>query len=369
VLAATGVGRDSGATLDLLPALDVLQLINAEDERVPSAVAAVLPQLAMVVDRAVDALRDGHRIHYLGPGTSGRVAVQDAAELMPTFALEPGRVVAHHAGGLDALVVAVEDVEDDEAAGRNAATDVQHGDVVVGLAASGRTPYVRSALAHARTKGAFTVLVSANPGAEAGAEVEVHLGLDTGPEVITGSTRMKAATAQKLVLHSLSTAVMVRLGRTYSNLMVGMVAVNAKLRGRLVAILVETGYDADMCAAVLARADGDVKVALVVLLSDVPVESARITLDRSGGVVRAALTNPPLSQRLVRATRADTAGYHRGELMYGRTSARLIAVGALVALAAACAPSTSSDGGGDGASGERTKLTVWPAASPSRCSC
>jgi N-acetylmuramic acid 6-phosphate etherase len=222
--------------------------------------------------------------------------VQDAAELMPTFALEPDRVVAHHAGGPAALVTALEDVEDDADAGWAEAAAVEAGDVVVGLAASGRTPYVLAALAGSRAAGAFTVLVSANPDAPAGADVDVHLGLDTGPEAITGSTRMKAATAQKLVLHSLSTAVMARLGRTYSNLMVGMVATNAKLRGRLVAILVEaTGHAPEHCAAVLADADGDVKVALVALLTDVPVASARSALDRSGGIVRAALVEDPVS--------------------------------------------------------------------------
>ncbi len=278
--------------IDTVSTLDVLQLINAEDALVPPAVAAVLPQLAVVVDRAVDALRGGHRVHYFGAGTSGRVGVQDAAELMPTFDLEPNRVVAHHAGGVGALVTALEDVEDDTSAGWADADDVDAGDVVVGLAASGRTPYVLSALARSRAAGAFTVLVSANPDAPAGVDVDVHLGLDTGPEAIAGSTRMKAATAQKLVLHSLSTAVMVRLGRTYSNLMVGMVATNAKLRGRLVAILVEaTGQASDRCSAALAEAQGDVKVALVSLLSDVPVASARTALDRNGGIVRAALNS------------------------------------------------------------------------------
>jgi N-acetylmuramic acid 6-phosphate etherase len=282
--------------IDTLPTLDVLALINAEDERVPLAVAAVLPQLAIVVDRAVDALRGGHRIHYFGAGSSGRVGVQDAAELMPTFALEPNRVVAHHAGGQQALLTALEDVEDDADAGWADAAGVEAGDVVVGLAASGRTPYVLSALTRSRAAGAFAVLVSANPDAPAGRDVDVHLGLDTGPEVIAGSTRMKAATAQKLVLHSLSTAVMVRLGRTYSNLMVGMVATNAKLRGRLVAILVEaTGRAPELCAAVLADADGDVKVALVALLTDVPITTAKAALHRSAGMVRAALVDDPAS--------------------------------------------------------------------------
>jgi N-acetylmuramic acid 6-phosphate etherase len=282
--------------IDTVPTLDVLRLINAEDEMVPPAVAAVLPQLAVVVDRAVDALRGGNRVHYFWAGTSGRVGVQDAAELMPTFALEPNRVVAHQAGGPEALVLALENVEDDADAGWADAADVEAGDVVVGLAASGRTPYVLSALTRSRAVGAFAVLVSANPQAGAGADVDVHLGLDTGPEVIAGSTRMKAATAQKLVLHSLSTAVMVRLGRTYSNLMVSMVATNAKLRGRLVAILVEaTGHAPGECTAVLADADGEVKVALVALLSGVPVGSAKTALDRNGGSVRAALNQDAVS--------------------------------------------------------------------------
>ena len=278
--------------LDSLASLEVLHLINAEDQVVPDAVRAVLPQLAVVVDRTVEALRSGHRLHYFGAGTSGRVGVQDAAELVPTFALDPDRVLAHHAGGSPALVVAVEGVEDDEAAGWAEAAAVGQGDMVVGLTASGRTPYVLAALRRATFVGAGTVLVSANPGAAAGADVDVHLALATGPEVIAGSTRRKAATAQKLVLHSLSTAVMIRLGRTYSNLMVNVVASNAKLRGRVVAILVEaTGCSRDVCQLALDLADGDLKVALVALLSDVPADLARTTLDRHDGVVSAALSD------------------------------------------------------------------------------
>ena len=281
--------------LDTLPTLEVLHLINAEDHVVPDAVRAVLPQLAAVVDLAVHALRSGHRLHYFGAGTSGRVGVQDAAELVPTFALEADRVVAHHAGGTTALVAAVEGAEDDEAAGWDEAATVGPGDLVVGLTASGRTPYVLAALRRASLAGAGTVLVSANPGAAAGTDVDVHLALATGPEAIAGSTRMKAATAQKLVLHSLSTAVMVRLGRTYSNLMVNVVASNAKLRGRVVAILVETtGRSHDVCEGALTLAEGDLKVALVALLSDVPAERARAMLDRSDGVVRVALSEAPL---------------------------------------------------------------------------
>lgn len=290
VLAPTELRNPRTAAIDEVSTLELLSLINAEDALVPAAVAAVLPGVARAVDLAVAALRSGCRVHYFGAGTSGRLGVMDAAELMPTFALEPGRVVAHHAGGPDALEMAVENVEDDTRAGARDAAEVVAGDVAIGLAASGRTPYVAGALRAASAAGAATVLVSANPEAALGAEVDVHIGVDTGPEAIAGSTRMKAGTAQKLVLHSFSTAVMVRLGRTYSNLMVSMVATNAKLRGRLVTILVEaTGADEDACAEALAEADGDVKVALVALLADVPTTRATAALAHADGVVREAL--------------------------------------------------------------------------------
>lgn len=206
--------------IDRLSTVDVLRLINAEDHRVPDAVEAVLPELARAADLAVGALRAGHRVHYVGAGTSGRLATLDAAELVPTFNVPPDWFLAHHAGGPEALVKAVEDVEDAAAGG--AAQIRGHaaaGDVVLGLTASGRTPFVVAALAEARALGAHTVLVSNNPIAPP-VEVDVLIAVDTGPEAIAGSTRMKAGTAQKLVLTSFSTAVMVRLGRTYSNLMV-----------------------------------------------------------------------------------------------------------------------------------------------------
>ncbi|NUT94937.1 MAG: N-acetylmuramic acid 6-phosphate etherase, partial [Saccharothrix sp.] len=225
--------------IDVLSTLDVLRLINAEDHRVPDAVEAVLPELAQAADLAVNALRAGHRVHYVGAGTSGRLATLDAAEIVPTFNTPPDWFVAHHAGGPEALVRAVEDVEDQAAGG--AAQIRRHataGDVVLGVTASGRTPFVVAALNEARTLGARTVLVSNNPSAPR-VDVDVLITVDTGPEAIAGSTRMKAGTSQKLVLTSFSTAVMVRLGRTYSNLMVSMRATNAKLRGRTVRILRE----------------------------------------------------------------------------------------------------------------------------------
>ena len=277
--------------LDTLGTRDVLELINAEDAGVPAAVAAALPQVALVVDLAVEALRAGGRVHYFGAGSSGRYATLDAAEIPPTYGYPADRFVAHLAGGSAALVRAVEDVEDDEDAGRReAAAAIRGGDVVIGIAAGGRTPYVKGALIEAAARGAATALISANPAAPLAAICRVHVLVDTGPEVVTGSTRMKAGTAQKLVLHSFSTAVMVRLGRTYSNLMVEVAPNNRKLRARQVAMLgMATGAGASECAAALADAGGELRVAVLALLAGVPAETARERLTATGGDVRAAL--------------------------------------------------------------------------------
>lgn len=278
------------ARIDQLSTIDMLRLINAEDQTVADAVAEVLPDLAKAVDLAAAALANGRRLHYFGAGTSGRLAVLDAAELRPTFGLEPGRVVAHVAGGPGALVNPVEGAEDDEPTGYATASDVRAGDVVVGVSASGRTPFVGGALRAARAAGAHTVLVSANPHAPLGPSADIHVAVDTGPEVITGSTRMKAGTAQKLILNALSTSVMVRLGRTYSNLMTDMMATNEKLRIRQVRILEEaTGQDPATCRAVLAAAGGESKVALLSLLTGSGVDEARAALHDSGGLLHEAL--------------------------------------------------------------------------------
>ncbi|GAA3753913.1 N-acetylmuramic acid 6-phosphate etherase [Spinactinospora alkalitolerans] len=283
--------RNSGThDIDLLSTLEVLRQINAEDATVPRAVTAVLPELARAVDLGVAALSGGGRIHYFGAGTSGRLATVDAAELPPTFGVDGDRVVAHHAGGNDALNHAAEGIEDDHDLGRRDAAVLAEGDLAVGLTASGRTPYVAGALRRAHEIGARTVLVSANPRAALAGEADVHVGVDTGAEVIAGSTRMKAGTAHKLVLNAFSTAVMVRMGYTYSNLMVGVNATNAKLRGRVVTILVEaTGLPEEACAEALAGADGDTRVALVCLLADVDAAAATEAVRAAGGSVRAAL--------------------------------------------------------------------------------
>jgi len=277
--------------LDLMPTRDVLRVINEADRRVPEAVTAVLDELAETVELGVRALRAGRRVHYFGAGTSGRLGVLDAAELAPTFNSPKHWFCAHIAGGPAAMWQAVENAEDDEAAGSAEAKDcVQADDLVIGLAASGRTPYVLGALRSARALGAATVLLCANPGAEAADEVDVFIGVETGPEVVTGSTRMKAATAQKLVLNAFSTAVMVRLGRVYSNLMIDVVATNAKLRGRMISILMEaTGCPEDVSRQALTDAEGDLKTALVSLVSGAGVDEARTALARSAHQVRGAL--------------------------------------------------------------------------------
>lgn len=282
--------------IDLLPALEVLRRINTEDATVPDAVGAVLPELARAVELGVAALESGAAIHYFGAGTSGRIAAQDAAELPPTYGVPAEWVVAHHAGGGEALSRAVEGIEDDWEAGRSAAAGVVPGSLVVGLAASGRTPYVGGALEAARELSASTVLISANPEAPLADGVDVHVGMSTGAEVIAGSTRMKAGTAQKLALNAFSTAVMVRTGRTYSNLMVGVDATNGKLRGRVVTILMQaTGMGERECAAALGAADGDTRVALVSLLAGVEAAEAARALASARGRVRDALAGlgPP----------------------------------------------------------------------------
>ena len=276
--------------LDTMPTMEILRLINAEDEKVAAAVSDVLPEIGVMVERAVEALRRGGRVHYFGAGTSGRLAVLDAAELPPTFGIDRGRIIGHNAGGLGALYQSVENVEDDADLGARDADAIRTGDVAIGIAASGRTPYVVGALRAAAGAGAFTALVSANPSAPFGREVDLHVAPATGPEVISGSTRMKAGTATKLVLNAFSTAVMVRLGHTYSNLMIGVTAMNGKLRRRLVRILTEaTGLDPETCEEALAEAGGDTRVALVALLCEVSATSAAVALQDSGGTIREAV--------------------------------------------------------------------------------
>jgi N-acetylmuramic acid 6-phosphate etherase len=291
------------ADIDTVPTEEVLRLLNAEDAMVPGAVASALPVLALVVDKVVECVRAGGRVHYFGAGTSGRMAVLDAAEVVPTFGLE-GVFIAHHAGGDQALGTAIEDSEDDTALGARDASPVTAADVAVGITASGRTPYVAGALRSARQAGAVTVLFSSNPAAPLAGLADYLVVADTGPEAIAGSTRLKAATAQKFLLNALSTAAMVRLGRTYSNLMVSLSGANAKLRDRQLRILVEaSGADEATCRSQLAVCGGDLRLALVCLLSGQEPDAAAKALGTADGSVRGALAGqflpaqPPPSQR------------------------------------------------------------------------
>lgn len=276
--------------IDLLPTPAVLALLHAEDALVPAAVGSVLGTLAGVVDEAAERVRRGGRVHYFGAGSSGRIAVLDATELVPTFGLAPGVVTAHLAGGDDAMERAVEGAEDDAAGGAADAAGVTAADLVIGLSASGRTPYVAGALTASARRGAFTAVVTCNPGSPLRSLARVAIAADTGPEAIAGSTRLKATSALKLILNGFSTALMVRLGKTYSNLMAEASATNDKLRVRRVRMLREaSGADEAACEAVLTQAGGDLPTALVALLAGVGAQQAREALNATDGTVRAAL--------------------------------------------------------------------------------
>lgn len=279
------------ADIDRLEVRPLLERLNDEDALVAGAVRRALPAVARLVEAALAGLARGGRVHYFGAGTSGRMALLDAAELPPTYGVSPDLFVAHMAGGDDATRRAYEGSEDDEAEGaREAAESVGAADVVIGIAASGYTRYVGGALRAAREAGAHTGLVTSNPSAPLAALADTVVVTETGPEAITGSTRMKAGSAHKLVLNSFSTAVMVRTGRTWSNLMVDVVPSNAKLRGRVVRMLAQaTGLEERSCEGALAAAGNETKTALVMLLSGETTEAARAALAKGGGVVSRAL--------------------------------------------------------------------------------
>jgi len=254
--------------IDKMNSVDLLRAINAEDNKVAGAVGLEIPRIAAAVDRIVAAFQKGGRLIYLGAGTSGRLGVLDAAECVPTFGVEPGMVIGLIAGGDIALLQAVEGAEDqrDEVADQLQALNLQAVDVVVGLAASGRTPYVVAGLEYARKIGACTVAVTCSPDSAVEKAAEIAITPLVGPEVITGSTRMKAGTAQKMVLNMLSTAAMVRLGKVYGNLMVDVRPTNYKLRERAKRIVAAaTGVDKEKAGEILAQAGDNPKTAIVMI--------------------------------------------------------------------------------------------------------
>jgi N-acetylmuramic acid 6-phosphate etherase len=289
--AATERHRVDLHDLDLRPTRELVRLINDDDAEVAHAVARAADEIAAAVDAIVERLREGGRLVYVGAGSSGRLAALDAAECGPTFSTEPAQVLAIVAGGTD-LAVPNEKAEDDAPAGLAATREAGIGssDAVVAVSAGGRTPYTVAALEEAARRGALTIAVVGTSGSELAARAEHVIAVDTGPEVIAGSTRMKAGTAQKLVLNTLSTVTMVKLGKTYGNLMVDVHASNEKLRARARrAVGLATGAGADEVEAAIAAADGDAKVALVVLATGVDARAARDRLAAAGGVVREAV--------------------------------------------------------------------------------
>ncbi|MBA3379282.1 MAG: N-acetylmuramic acid 6-phosphate etherase [Chloroflexia bacterium] len=278
--------------LDLMDTIDILRVINDQDRLVAEAVAREIPRITEAVDAIVTAIRAGGRLIYIGAGTSGRLGVLDASECPPTFNTDPDLVVGLIAGGDHALRHPVEHVEDRPEAGAGALGQISlaAGDVVVGIAASGRTPFVLGAMAHANSIGSITVGLCNSPESALSRVVRISIAPVVGPEVVTGSTRMKAGTAQKMVLNMLTTATMVKLGKTYGNLMVDVQSTNAKLRERAAGIVREAGEISDKEArAMLDAAEGEVKTAIVATRLGIPAAEARDRLLESDGIVRRAL--------------------------------------------------------------------------------
>ncbi|MER6076866.1 N-acetylmuramic acid 6-phosphate etherase [Streptomyces sp. NPDC001833] len=285
--------RPELAEIDTLPTLDIARLMNSEDAGVAGAVALQLPQISAAIDAIAARMAQGGRLVYAGAGTAGRLGILDASECPPTFNTRPGQVVGVIAGGPAAMVTSVEGAEDSAELARTDldALGIGAADTVVGVSASGRTPYAVGAVEHARALGALTVGLSCNAASALAAAAEHGIEVVVGPELLTGSTRLKAGTAQKLVLNMLSTITMIRLGKTYGNLMVDVRASNEKLRARSRRIVaLATGASDDEIEAALTATDGEVKPAVLVILAGVDGPTAARLLEETGGHLRAALT-------------------------------------------------------------------------------
>ena len=278
--------------LDRMTAAEIVWLMNREDRKVAEAVGRELPAIARAVDAIVGAMRNGGRLIYVGAGSSGRMAVLDAAECPPTFGISKKQMIALIAGGRRAVTGAVEGAEDSAANGARDLRRLELGrkDVVVGIAASGTTPYVLGAMKYARRRGALTVAVMANRDVPLARLAKIAIAVGVGAEVLTGSTRLKAGTSQKMVLNMLSTAVMVRLGHVYENLMIDAVLTNEKLHGRAVRILMEaSGASVSAAEDALRAAGHSMRVGLVMLKLDVDAREAQRKLAAAGGNLRVAL--------------------------------------------------------------------------------
>lgn len=278
--------------LDDMSVEDMLTVMNAEDQTVATVIRQEIPVIKQVVERVIQSFQVGGRLIYIGAGTSGRLGVLDAAECVPTFGVSPDMVVGLIAGGERALIKAVEGAEDSKtlAVEDLQALKVNANDTVIGIAASGRTPYVVGGLDYAREIGATTAALSCNKQAVISEHAEFQIEVETGPEVLTGSTRLKAGTAQKLVLNMISTAAMIGVGKVYQNLMVDVQSTNEKLEVRAKRMIVEaTGVDGETAARTFTSANGHVKTAIVMILADISYDEAVERLHRANGFVRDAL--------------------------------------------------------------------------------
>lgn len=288
----TETGNEKTMELDRMSALEIVSVMNEEDLRVPKAIKEVLPEIAKVVDRVAQAFESGGRLIYMGAGTSGRLGLLDAVECPPTFGVSADEVVGLIAGGERAFIKAVEGAEDSE----QMCVDDLKGlglkpeDVVVGIAASGRTPYVIGGLKYAKEVGSFTAAIACNKDSQVGKEADTAIEVTVGPEVLTGSTRLKSGTAQKMILNMISTASMVKVGKAYKNLMVDVMQTNEKLRVRARNIVTTaTGADNETAEKAIKEADGSVKLAIVILLADCSKQEAQTRLAKAGGHVREAI--------------------------------------------------------------------------------
>lgn len=294
---ATEQRNPRSTNIDAASVREILEIINTEDHRVPIAVREEIPYIAQAVEIVVEAFQNGGRLFYIGAGTSGRLGIVDASECPPTFGTPPDLVQGLIAGGPQAIFKAQEGAEDHEENGANdlISAGVTEKDVVCGIAASRRTPYVVGAIKHARDViGAKTLFVTCNPRESVDLAVDVAICPVVGPEVVMGSTRMKSGTAQKLVLNMLTTAAMVRLGKTYENMMIDLQMTNLKLveRARRIVMTI-TGADYAEASAALEAAGGHVKTALVMILAGVTIEEAQQRIQAAGGFVRYAIQGVP----------------------------------------------------------------------------
>lgn len=280
------------ANLDLMSIAEIVRLMNEDDVKIPLAIAKVLPEIEQAIEVVIHALKNGGRLFYVGAGTSGRIGLLDAVECPPTFSTSPKLVQAILAGGSDAVMVAIEGAEDNLTLGKVALEKqkLSAADVVIGIAASGRTPFVKGALLYAQQIGAQTISLASNPQSIISAHADIAIEVITGPEILTGSTRLKAATAHKQILNMITTTTMIKLGKVYKNLMVDVHASNYKLRERAKKIVCEaTNVSYEQAENILEQTNYQVKLAIVMLLTNTTLDNAQTLLAQSEGHVRTAV--------------------------------------------------------------------------------